>query len=255
MSIADPSFSLFTGRRATLIVIAVSLALVFSTVSGQLMRPLWVAAGIPSLPYLYSVLASCADLLLMMILLGAAARLGPVRQLDLAGLMAAPSKALAWAVLVISPAVLIAAFATSVDPSVSALDFGWKAIGGPLFEEWVYRGLAVGALVRLCGWRWWAACLWPALFFALAHLGQGRDLAEAAGVAVVTGLGGLLFGWLYVRWDYNLWPAIFLHIGMNGLWLVFALGDTAIGGELGNALRTLTVLLALLATRRLTAVH
>jgi membrane protease YdiL (CAAX protease family) len=31
------------------------------------------------------------------------------------------------------------------------------------------------------------------------------------------GFGGLLFGWLYVRWGFNLWPAFFVHAGLNTL--------------------------------------
>jgi hypothetical protein len=67
-------------------------------------------------------------------------------------------------------------------------------------------------------------------------------------------LGGLLFGWLYARWDYNIWPPVFLHSGLNGLWTFFALGDTAVGGEFGNAVRfgtaALTIVVTLAMTRR-----
>ena len=73
--------------------------------------------------------------------------------------------------------------------------------------------------------------------FGLVHATQGQDPASIAGIVAITGLGGLLFGWLFVRWDFNLWPPILLHIGMNSLWIVFALGDDALGGWLGNALR------------------
>ncbi|MCR5873053.1 CPBP family glutamic-type intramembrane protease [Phenylobacterium sp. J426] len=92
----------------------------------------------------------------------------------------------------------------------------------------------------------------PALMFGLVHAGQGSDPASIAGVVAITGLGGLLFGWLFVRWDFNLWPPILLHVGMNSLWIVFALGENALGGWLGNALRLGIVVGAVLLTLRMT---
>jgi membrane protease YdiL (CAAX protease family) len=97
----------------------------------------------------------------------------------------------------------------------------------------------------------WQACLLPAMFFGVAHLWQGNDLMSIAGVVIITGLGGLLFGWLFVRWNFNLWPAVLLHIGMNSLWTVFALGENAIGSEMGNMLRLTTVLLAIILSLRM----
>jgi len=89
----------------------------------------------------------------------------------------------------------------------------------------------------LCGWRFFPAALAPALLFGLAHISQGSEPMEIAGIVAITAVGGLLFGWLFVRWGFNLWPAIFVHMGLNALWSVFALGDNAIGGWFGNALR------------------
>ena len=137
---------------------------------------------------------------------------------------------------------------------VTGLDLFWQGVGFPVIEEVIYRGLAVGALILWAGWRWWAACLLPALLFGLVHAGQGTDLGSVAGIVAITGLGGLLFGWLFVRWDFNLWPPILLHVGMNSLWIVFALGETALGGWLGNGLRLAVVagavVLTLVMTRR-----
>ena len=96
--------------------------------------------------------------------------------------------------------------------------------------------------------------LLPALLFGLVHAGQGSDLGSVAGIVAITGLGGLLFGWLFVRWGFNLWPPILLHVGLNSLWIVFALGETALGGWLGNGLRLAVVIgaivLTLVMTRR-----
>ena len=76
--------------------------------------------------------------------------------------------------------------------------------------------------------------------------------AEVLGIVAITGLGGLLFGWLFVRWGFSLWPPIFLHMGMNSLWIAFDLGENAIGGLLGNVERVVVVVLAIALTLWLT---
>ena len=72
-----------------------------------------------------------------------------------------------------------------------------------------------------------------------------------AGAVAITAAGGLLFGWLFWRWHWNLWPSVFLHMGMNLVWMVFALGETAVGGWLGNGLRAAIVLGAIRLTTRM----
>ena len=46
----------------------------------------------------------------------------------------------------------------------------------------------------------------------------------------------------------NLWPAIILHVGLNALWLIFALGENAVGGWFGNAVRLAVVIFAIAGT-------
>lgn len=221
-------------RTSLIVAGAVVAALIWTTFSGQVVRPL--LADLET-PYLRSLLVNLSDLLVMAVLLGLVGRAGPVRLTRLTGLIAEVGKPLLWAALLFVPAVLIAGVVAPVSEDFTGADLFWKGLGFPVIEEIVYRGLAIGALIRWAGWRWWTACLLPALLFGLVHAGQGGDLAEAAGIAVITGLGGLLFGWLYVRWAFNLWPAILLHVGLNSLWIVFALGEDALGGWLGNGLR------------------
>lgn len=86
------------------------------------------------------------------------------------------------------------------------------------------------------------------MFFGGAHLLQGSDLGSLAGVVAITGIGGVLFGWLFVRWGHNLWPPFLLHAGLNGLWSVFDLGEDALGGWLGNGLRLGIVAIAIATT-------
>lgn len=229
-----------TARQSLLIAAAVSAALAWSLVSGDVARLL----PVPKAPYLRSSLATLSDLALMVALAALAARRSPAWVLSLSGLAKLSGRHLAWIAAIFAP-VAVAAFATTKPAAgLGAGDFVWPAVVGPFTEELFYRGLAMGLLMRAAGWRFLPAALWPALFFGLAHLWQGSDPAETAGVVAITGLGGLLFGWLFVRWGYALWPPVLLHVGMNALWTVFALGDTAVGGTLGNVLRAATIVLA-----------
>ncbi|GAA4867921.1 CPBP family intramembrane glutamic endopeptidase [Luteimonas vadosa] len=236
--------------RAMLVAVAVSAALLYSTQSGALVRALANATAWPKWPYLVSGVATASDLLVMALLVMAAAGLGAREAARLSGISASPRQPLRWAAWVLVPALLACALLAQPSPDLGMLDFAWRAVGSPVFEELTYRGLAVGALMRICGWRLLPACLWPAVFFGVAHAWQGADLASALGIAAITGAGGLLFGWLYVRWGFNLWPALLLHVGMNGLWEIFAFGEDAIGGWLGNGVRLAVVLAAVLLTFR-----
>ncbi len=237
--------------RAHWIAAAVSLALLFSSVSGGLLRPLLRGTAAAHVPYLGSALVSLADVLALLLLVSLAARCLPTRVVALTGWNGDLWAPLRWIALVMAPALLGALIWLPVSGDFGPPDLLWKGIAGPAVEEFFYRGLAVGVLMRLCGWRWWSACLWPALFFGIAHLWQGSEWLDTAAVVVITALGGLLFGWLFARWRFNLWPPVLLHVGMNSLWLVFAMGETAIGGWLGNALRLAIVVLAIVLTWRM----
>lgn len=233
-----------------LIVIAVAAALLYSTQSGDLLRAMAQAQGWPKVPYLVAGLATLSDLLVMAIFLMAAARIGGGELMRISGINASPEQPLKWIAWLWLPALLVALLFAEVSAQLTLLDLGFRAVFSPAMEELTYRGLAVGALMRLCRWRLLPACLLPAVFFGVAHAWQGQDLLSALGIAAITGAGGLLFGWLFVRWGFNLWPALFLHMGMNGLWEVFSFGDNAIGGWLGNGLRLAMVLGAVMLTLR-----
>lgn len=235
----DPVSS--TSRQPLLIAAAVSLALAWSMVSGDIVRQL----ALPRIPYLGSGVATFSDLVVMVGLGALTARRTPGWVLSRAGVANLRPRHFGWALLVFAPVVTAAAMIARLAPGLGAQDFVWPGVLGPLTEELFYRGLAVGLLMRAAGWRLLPAVLWPAIFFGAAHLWQGSAPLETAGVVAITGAGGLLFGWIFVRWGYALWPPILLHIGMNCLWTTFDLGETALGGGLGNALRATTVILAI----------
>lgn len=232
--------------QSILVALALSAALVFTTVSGDLLRPFLSVDPIARVPYLRSAFTSLADVIVLIALVSLAALRSPASVFALAGLDARPFRPLVWAVVVFAPTV---AYALLMAP-VAAFDPGiwWTGLGGPFMEELAYRGLAIGVLMRLCGWSLWPACLLPAAFFGAVHMWQGEDPASIAGVVAITGAGGLLFGWLFVRWGFSLWPAFLLHAGLNLQWSIFDLGDNAIGGMTGNVLRFAVVALAIALT-------
>lgn len=155
----------------------------------------------------------------------------------LCGLAAPIGRPLLFAALIFAPAAAIAGVIARPAADLRLYDQTFLSAIFPVMEEIGFRGLAIGALMRLARWPFLPAALLPAAVFGAVHFGQGEGLAETAGVVVVTGLGGLILGWVFVRWDFNLWPAIFAHAGMNALWGVFDLGDNALGGWTGNLLR------------------
>lgn len=155
----------------------------------------------------------------------------------LAGLSAPVGRPILFAAAIFIPATAIAFFIAEPAAEVSLYDQAFLSVIFPVMEEIGFRGLAIGALMGLARWPFALAALAPAAVFGAAHAAQGEGLAEIAGVVAVTGLGGFLLGWIFVRWGFNLWPAIFAHAGMNALWGFFDLGENAIGGWTGNALR------------------
>lgn len=226
-----------------LVAAAVSAALAWSMVSGDVVRALPLT--LPKVPYLRSAIATLSDIVVMIGLAAAAARLSPAGVLSLTGVTELRRKHLIWTGLVFGPVIIAAALLAPLASNLTATDFVWPGVVAPFAEELFYRGLAVGLLMRLAGWRFLPAVLWPAVFFGLAHLWQGNSPTETAMAVAITGIGGLGFGWLFVRWGFALWPPIFLHIGMNSLWTAFALGENAVGGLTGNGLRLATIILAI----------
>ncbi|MCK0109939.1 CPBP family intramembrane metalloprotease [Flavobacteriaceae bacterium S0825] len=112
-------------------------------------------------------------------------------------------------------------------------------------EELFFRGFLFGQLFKNTKLGFIPAIFFGALVFAMGHLYQSQDIFELFGIFTVTFMGAVLFAWLYVEWNYNLWIPIFLHALMNLSWNLFAMDETALGGLLPNILRGLTITLAI----------
>jgi membrane protease YdiL (CAAX protease family) len=203
----------------------------------DLIRPALKETALASIPYGVTTFINTLGLALLagVILLFGGGEARPL--VRLAGLSAPIGRPFLFAAAIFIPATAIALLIAKPAAEISLYDQAFLSGIFPLIEEIGFRGLAIGALMRLAGWPFILAALAPAAVFGAVHAAQGEGLAEIAGVVAVTGLGGFLLGWIFVRWGFNLWPAIFAHAGMNALWGVFDLGENAIGGWTGNALR------------------
>lgn len=140
------------------------------------------------------------------------------------------------------------AFFFDFDSAVNADDILIKVIAAAFFEELFFRAFLFGQVFRFTRVGFLPSVLLGALLFAFIHLYQSRELLESAGIFGITFLAGILFAWMYVEWNYNIWIPIFLHLFMNLAALIFSATDNALGGIYFNIFRGVTVLLAIVFT-------
>lgn len=117
-----------------------------------------------------------------------------------------------------------------------------------LTEETLFRGFLFGQFYRRVKLPWLAVVLVESGIFATGHLYQGHDLLSSLGVLAVTFGGGVWFGWLYKSWQ-NLWVPIFMHLFMNGWWMLFEVDNSAVGSVGANVFRVMTIGLSVAMTR------
>ncbi|MDC0886722.1 CPBP family intramembrane metalloprotease [Altererythrobacter sp.] len=96
----------------------------------------------------------------------------------------------------------------------------WLAAG--LGEELLWRGFLLDRLMRLPGiqGRIWLAIVIQAAVFGLPHLYQGWS-----GV-LITGSIGLLLGWLRIKANWNLWPLVIAHAGVDTIMMALGYAGT-----------------------------
>ncbi|CAM3936309.1 CPBP family intramembrane glutamic endopeptidase [Alkalicoccus chagannorensis] len=108
--------------------------------------------------------------------------------------------------------------------------FGIALLYGGIVEEIMMRWGLMSLLVFV-GWKWfqrkkstpgpvvfWSAILLSSFLFALGHYGATALEAEVTAVLwfrmlVLNGAGGIVFGWLF--WKYNLETAMAAHMGTH----------------------------------------
>lgn len=198
------------------------------------------------------VLVSALEVSLCLLALALAWRTGWREALRELGLLAPPRRALAFAFLATLPMLVAFAATSPLAPESPPLRLFFLAFFWPLAEEIVFRGYLFRQLFSRAGWGFGPAALFTAVFFGLGHLYQGAkgdlNLLETAGVVAITALGSVFFSWLFLRWGFNLWVPFWVHALMNLWWELFAVDETALGGGLANAARTLSMLLAIALT-------
>jgi membrane protease YdiL (CAAX protease family) len=200
--------------------------------------PFYVPAGLKSLLQCGVVLLAVS--LLNRVSLGAA--VGEV------GLRRSPNVGLLFAAAATLPLWLVFAIVSPLAESFVVPEVFYLSVLSPLAEEVVYRGFAFGLLRRRAGWGFWPAALLPAAVFGWGHAEDAGDLGTGLAIFLLTGVGAVLFAWLYERWGFNLWVPVFLHLSMNLSWNVFDVGESAFAGWLPTVLQVTTMILAIVLT-------
>ncbi len=237
--------------RQPALAFVVLTALTWAAFSGRLLRGWLRDTPLAAHPQGLLMVISAIDLALMVALMLAVGRVDLRTLVRLSGLATPLRGPGRFALALFVPAAAVCALSVPLATEPTLAQHLWVSVAAPFWEELSFRGLAVGALLQLCGWRFVPAVLVPAALFGLAHFWQGKAPGEVAGVVAITGLGGAFFAWLYVRWRFSLWPPLFVHAGLNALWSVFDLGSNALGGWLGNVVRVAVVAGAIVLTLRM----
>lgn len=177
-------------------------------------------------------------------------RCGPVQALDELGLaqLAPAGCAVCLAAILAALCVLLFAGARYQPPDPAGiLLFG---IAGPFVEEVFFRGFLFRQTRRWAGVPFLYAAVASSLLFGAGHFDQGSSLADSLMNTAITFAGGMTFCWLVERWG-SVWPGFVIHAGLNVVWTLYALGDNAVGGAMGNVARLATILVAIAGTARL----
>jgi membrane protease YdiL (CAAX protease family) len=188
------------------------------------------------------------EVLLCFVGISVAHRFGFKRSARELGLKAPVGRALLFASIASLPMLVAFAATSGVNAKMTFLSVGVGCFIAPFAEEILFRSFMFRQLYRRARVGFWLSALLPSVLFALGHLYQSDDFWELIGIVAITGLGGLLSCWIFIRWQDNLWAIFGLHSLMNLWWEVFAVDDTALGGWLANAARLATVGLAVILT-------
>lgn len=172
---------------------------------------------------------------------------------------------LRWYVLAFTmpPAVMVLAIAVHVllggslaempaadQSALVVVNFGLVLlIGGPLGEEFGWRGYAMPALAARLDWR--AASLVIGLFWGLWHLpwfftaGSAQSHMPIPVFMLNILAGSVMFGWLFERTQSSVLPALVLHTSLNAWAGILGIVPTA---ATGRPFALVTAMLVLIAT-------
>jgi membrane protease YdiL (CAAX protease family) len=181
-------------------------------------------------------------------------RIRPGQILQELGLIGSIPQGLLFGFFVTSPMLLGPLLLSRPQEDISGMGLLFGAGIWVLAEEILFRGYALRQLLEK-KLRFWPAVLLISLVFGVLHLGNAAvrqlSLGDQLFTVLVVSAGGVLFAWLYVRWEFNLWVPFAVHGFMNLWWSVFdvaAFKDTPLGSGLGEGIRLLSVALAIAVT-------
>jgi membrane protease YdiL (CAAX protease family) len=117
-----------------------------------------------------------------------------------------------------------------------------------IFEELYFRGFLFGQIFKNTKLGFLPSIFLSAIIFSFGHIYQSQILTELVGIFIITFLGAILFAWLFVEWNHNLWIPIFLHTLMNLSWNIFSISNNALGNLNANIFRGLTIAFAIIFT-------
>ena len=164
------------------------------------------------------------------------------------GLKGAFFKAFTFALICTLPMFIGFAFAFKFNTEISLTTILISIIAAAFFEELYFRGFIFGQVFRYSKLGFIPSVILGSLLFGIMHLYQSTDIVELLGIFLVTFLGGILFSWVYVEWNYNIWVPVFLHLLMNLSWELFSVSDNALGGIISNVCRIGTIILIIVLT-------
>ncbi len=134
------------------------------------------------------------------------------------------------------------------DSEITFIGIATGAVFAAFFEELYYRSILFGQIFRFTRIGFIPAIFFGALLFGFGHVYQSQDLSTMIMIFVTTFMGAVLFAWVYVEWQYNLWVPVFLHLFMNLFWMMFSVSDNAFGGLYSNIFRAITIAMAIILT-------
>lgn len=159
------------------------------------------------------------------------------------GLNKSAGSALIFALICTLPMLIGYALLFDFDSGLTFNKILLGAVIASFVEELFFRGILFGQIYRYTKIGFILSIVFGALVFASAHLYQSQEISTLIGIFLTTFLGALLFAWIYVEWNFNLWVPVFLHFFMNLFWMMFAVADNAFGGTYANIFRVLTIAL------------
>lgn len=123
-----------------------------------------------------------------------------------------------------------------------------NTVSSSFFEELIFRAFLIGILYKYSRLGFIGSILLGSFLFAQVHLYQSKDTVEIIEIFTITFLGSILFSWIYMEWNLNLWTAIFVHLFMNLYWEIFNVSENVSGNLYGNLFKFTSILLIIFIT-------